>query len=855
MPIPFKATIKSLSGVASAPKMGHIKSYLNLEEIPNLNSLQDLTLNPTRAYQVDRINSIDKYIGEGVKIPRRELNQLFRFDDDSIDAVFRAVDTDYRSLSIARSFRDIANTPSLGGNLKHSIKSWFRGLDQSFKQTTLRHEGELLNAMREQGVEVMDAFSQLHNDPINFSKTYGVSQDDFIIKGLLSKGDAMLPDPVKKLANVWRAWDQKIMTEIQDLGVPIGSLEDYAFPVSIPLDTPYNIGIKNFQELVVKHIETDEQSAAYLTQSLLRGAGSSVSGGGFGFNARYVKFRSPESELAFYRGVHSLTDTDSFMNLMLLHKKNLVKRASLFLQFGHDPKSMIRKTLGRLKLAGGDVKEMDRLKGNFDRLIDVYQGRHNIDSDLAEGIRRTLSQFLTLSTSASGGSFIRNQFDFNINRGVAKAAIYNPNYTLGGTILDIVRDIGPMVAYAFKGDTRKRVDNILNIMGFGNQLESFSHWGMLSYEDIFDITDYNFANKLRTKTEKGLSKIANSLTKMNDKIYTISGQHAFTNIKRAKHLMVANQMWTNLLDSVSSYADWVKPLNKIDRMQVEHLRRSFGIGEKEFNFLKTVEKVNVSGVPGFITPEQILKTKGYDKNFRQSLANKWRSFIYNSTLDATPIPTIADSITANTLGGASSWMRLAISPFFKFADVTQAQWNRVAERVKMNAYGDLGQSLGVRGIAGFAKAGLIYTGGFMGIGWAKDILYGRDLTDYTDWENVRNAFLFSGWGGYTAMLGGSVLEPFGTNPGGVYGLTPAGSSFKQAKRIFEGISSDDPVKQTRAIQAAMKSSGVSTLWFLRGIMNRGVERAMLTPHQRKTLDRQREMWKSRKKGAGGAVTR
>ncbi len=800
-------------------------------------------------HSVDQLQYIDKTMTQlspsQLKGIRPITNRLLTLKPDDVSAVYKHFDTEIKVRKLTDVFSKNTDK-TLKGNVLNSVKAKFRGVDQTFKNMSLRHENRLQRTLSKKSPEHLVSFSMLMKNPTRFREIYGLTQDEFAAQLIAPKatGNKVVDD----LVETYRGWDKEVLQEIQASGIPIGSIDGYAAPLSMPIDAIYDIGEVSFREAFMSHVSNVNMNKGLerIIQIMKEKSTDFTQKSTINFPTRKLKFKSPLDEIQFYKKMNGIREGDgySLVNDMLVHKKGIVRKAAIVSEFGVDPKQTFKKVLNELKAKnkkGLSHKQLDdyrKLETNFDRLVDSYNGAKKVDNIFAERLGETVSAATTFFTSASGSSYLRNLFDFSLNKAAVKQAVYNPAYSLGGAIYEQVENVGNLVAHALGGRaSREGTDKVLDIMGFGSQLDTLSHFNLLSYENMYDVTSP------LSKLDGAHSHMNNALHQVNNTLLTVSGQNSFTDFRRARHIMTAQQHWTNMLDNVKGFDDWFSSFSPIEQKQIQYMEQAFGIGKKEFEALKVVGRQKIKGnvfgknIPEFITSESIVNSKVGDKFFRRELALKWQSMMYNSTLNATPVPTLADSVTAKTgLNNASSWMRFVIRPFMKFADVTDAQFAGVVDRVALASYGDRSQTLGFdKSMVNYTQAGVTYLGGFMGLIWLKDMLYNREPTDFTKTNNLLGAFVQSGFGGYPMSVLNQALSLYGTSGGGMYGPAPVGGVLRGGKTLIRGIASDDPVKFYKAMKQVSRLSGPGVLWYTRGIADKALQEALLTPSQRKKV--------------------
>ena len=834
--------------VTKIPELPHIRSLTGSENSNTVTENIGRVL-VDRPYINDYLESIENTIKDfdshSQDTVRPFLNQLLTGNEENIKTAYNEVLTESKSVDLLKSLNHIPKE-----NFKkaayNSIKMRFSGVNILYQNSYLRFENRLSKALNSLSSEHHSAFSYLLKDPDRFERLYKISQDklaEHIISGR-STNNSVLDGIIK----VYRKADQDLINEIQSAGVTIGNIDGYGSPLSIPADSIYNIGIPRFREIFQENVSNvSTRQLDGIINFLKESSEDFTYSSRFSFPVRKLEFFSPRNEINFYKEVNGLDSNYSLFSLMMSHKANIIKKSAIVSQFGIDPKKTIKKFINKVKnrqkLDKTLVKELKDIETNFNRLVDVYNGRHTVDSVFAEKLGDMVSAITTFSLSA-GGVVLRNSlFDGTINRAAVTQAIYNPKYTLGGEIVETFRNFGVLASQAIGGRADKKVVNeVLDVLGFGSALDSLSHFGLLSYENIYDV------RSPITKLDKGMASVANFFHGANNKLLKWTGQHTLFDFTRAKHIIKTEQLWTTMLDNVRDYDSWFQSLSSIEKRQVKYMESAYGLGKKEFDILKKVNRTEIKAklfgrkIPHFITPDSILNSKDIASyKDLQKTAIAWQNFIYNSSHGALPIPILGASVTARSgLHSSSSWMRLLLKPMFKFADISQSQWDNAVERVALATYGDRRKGVGFdKSLVHFTKAALIYLGGFMGVMWAKDLLLGRNPTDFTKPENLTNAFLQSGFGGYPMFMTNQMFNLFNNNDQGIYSTSPLGSVFRNFENIGKVVTAKNKKDMYKGLRSVSKFTGIGTMWYMRGLIDRSLQEALLNEYDKKLYRNQR----------------
>ena len=819
-----------------------------------------LDSNPQIFEQFEQIDAAlnNPYIEK--KVRRDTLASLFTYNSDQVKEVWGEVDSLKRSDEIVGEFKAIGGLEGNFNTLKSYMKDNFRAAEHGFNQSYWMLETNFMsNAINKvpenlRG-EAKTAFYDLLGDTPHFKESYGLSQDDFV-RTLMGVDDARVTGhpvlgPIRQAVE---QLDNDTLKYVQDLGVPVGQFDDFFLPFSIPKDAPYRL---NMEELLREVVEMDDEQIRHLVGSLFARADDTTERTGMRFNARKIKFKSPDHEIYFYRKLNYLTEEAPLLQQIIKHKKNIVRKASLIANFGMDPQRTMNRAIDELSY-GADFRTLDearQLKKNFQHLMDAYSGNLNVTNHSVEMTRVFLSRLGSIATSSSSLGFIRNMLlDNNFSLQSAGNAAYNPQYGVGAASLGVVKDF----AHVFKGFARanKRekafATELLNAMEFSNSADGINFQGLMNYEDIYD---------LGGKTRNNLiDKVAHGAGYYNNKIYSISGQHDALDFRRFRHLVSLSNMWTNLLKNYS-YKEWFDSLDGVGQNQLNHLRRNYGLGEKEFEFIKNskFERIGSGGKElDLITRENILdisediaarykRDTETAKAFKVRVANSWRKLVYLSTGHATPTPLRVDSVS-QLFKNANSWTRLMISPFLKFMDIAHAQWAGVVERAALTMYGDMRHlwKWDLKSPLKYGQTLATYTGVAMGVKWAHDMLRGQKPTDFTQPEEALRAMAGSGFLGSYAMIAslGSGVPSY-SRSSGLYSQTPAGSLIQSGGKVYrawERAGKDGNWDRFNYILAeeTRKRTGFGNLWWNRGLTSKLLEAMLLSPPQRRQLQRARD---------------
>ena len=143
-----------------------------------------------------------------------------------------------------------------------------------------------------------------------------------------------------------------------------------------------------------------------------------------------------------------------------------------------------------------------------------------------------------------------------------------------------------------------------------------------------------------------------------------------------------------------------------------------------------------------------------------------------------------------------------------------------------------------------ARTMLTYFGGYYAVVVLKDLLKGKQITDLSNPQNIEKVMASSGWGGYWAMLLSNVKGIYGSDDYGVFTGLPASNLMGSAKRSIRLYGKNSTLNQREQnfnrAKAIGSLSGVSNLWFMRGIYNYSLEQALLSPADKRRMDRRYE---------------
>lgn len=847
---------KSISVNNIETRLGFQSGSVRPEDLPQFKDLQS-----THSHTVDQINYINEALADEKLAPEisdADLNGVLTGSPDVIKQIYTKVDDNRRSLEISERFKQNGNFKDNVRGVKNYFKDVLRNVENRANHSYMITESNILKNVFKglddvQQSEAKQAFDWLLNSPEKFVETYGVSQDT-VNRAILGEVDETVSNS-KILTNIVKAFqtfDDEVIGYAQELGVPIGQLDDFFLPFRVPKDTPYILGEAPLKQLILKTTTLDEKGVDYLVEQLVKRADDTSSNTNISFGARDIQFRSTQDELDFYRAINQIDAREPLLPYLMLYKKQLLRKVSVVAGFGNNPTGVINKTINRL-VKGGDkeaAEQASKLKDDVKDLIDAYEGKLRVTSKGVENFRRGFSQAVSATTGATGVSFTRNLFtDFNWNGAAASQAVYNPNYTLGDAAMGMLKDFGFVIQTAFKTNKvfREHMSDLLAIMEIANSSDSFTHASLLNFEDIFDLSG---APNNKTFGDK----VVNGLMRFNNNIYTYSGQHALIDFRRFRQMISLQQMWTKNLENFS-HKQWAESLDDIGQKQLKHLETTYNLGEREFDFLREAIKIpfehNGRNL-GLITRDSILDTsddiakkflkKGETvEHFKRRVANGWQSLIYANLNEATPVPMTADSISAG-LRNYNSWMRFLSSIPLKFGDIAQSQWQGVADRIALATYGDKSKYIGAdRSLLKYGQALGVYTGSAIGVQWANDLLRGRKLTDMTDLRNVGRALSGSGFGGFATMAASGFLNLYPSQYSGTFATAPAGVYPKEILKIIDSVKNDDSDLMWYKISKFLtKASGYGNIWFLRGILDEMLRSAILKPTTKREYELRRD---------------
>lgn len=835
-------------------------------------------LTKEKPYAIDQLNYVQKSLDD---LPAKDLAKVSTYVNKAIDSLddvhikkaYHAVKRKQIAKDLYEAFTGTDRKFNKGNTLAR-MKSLFNGAEQGSVNASLIFENKLVVGLREKGTQHTDAFKLLYNNPDKFADLYGVNQDQIFIELIEGSGKYNDVPIVGDIINILKKADIENITGLQKAGVPIGQIKGFALGMEIPDSFAQNTTKDQFLQAFESNTKvTDFSILEDLYDSLISRTSLHNADDTLAFLSRKMKFKSAAHELQFYKTVNGIHDQSFLTSDILRFKKRSIKKALLQSSFGDNPSETFKDAIDNVKtLKGGkdldtnDFADLKDLEGWFDRHYSALRGDVNITHKTIEDLGDALSSLVSATTGALGGSFIRNAlFDFIANYGAAKQAIYNPRTGIGASAFETFKSFFDVINTGLlSAESKKQVGTLLDIMQVASMSDAIGVNNLSTFESAIESVGRGSSQKSNQVT-----KLSNALRALHSKVYSWTGSDHLLDNRRATHLIKLQRLWSNTLDSVASYEDYIKSfVDPVDVKQVGYLNTKFGIGKKEFELLKRVGRQKTNGkvlgltVPDSITPDSILNSVGIaSKSELQDLSHKWRVFLHNSLLDAAPITTNADSVTIESgLFNATSGMRLVLRPIFKFADVSQSQFNGVIERVALNSYGNRGTDYGLssgKSHFAYAKALMAYTGGSIGISWAKDYLQGREYTDYTNFGNIGRAAVFSGWGGFPLQV---FTGSFSSNRGGsgFFGNAPIAKVGRDLSKVYEGVAEGllegDNIKIYKGAYALGGFTGLTSMWYLKGVMQTAFKHALLSKPERREVEKQINTYRfpdRNKKSRGG----
>ncbi|MBE8232190.1 MAG: hypothetical protein HAW67_00545, partial [Endozoicomonadaceae bacterium] len=590
------------------------------------------------------------------------------------------------------------------------------------------------------------------------------------------------------------------------------------------------------------------------------------SGGQIGFAARNLKFKSPQAALSFYRTVNSIESDSSILSFWLRNKSRTLKKAVALSHLGNNPKETIERTIRKTFRGSADAKinlEVDRAVKEFNVKFDVYSGVSVIKSPAIRSVARGLSQILSLTTLSTARATVRNFFDFGGHALAFGNTLYDASSSIGGYANDTLRSLGFLGAHGAASlvksgaKVRAQVDGILDILGYANAFDGLSKAGLLSVENVFD------------RPGGSGNRFLNSLFTANDSLYKLSGNSSLTDFRRVRKGITLQQTWNNILER-GDYKTFVASLPEREAKQLNYLNAKFGIDEDVFNFLRKVNKITPEDqpellkgfgfgkFPSFINRDSILET-GDDiarqfkrqeetaEAFKSRVGNAWQRMIYEYIHHSVPTVRLGDSVTpyASDLPDIAV---LLLLPGFKFADITNAQWQDGVRTARVALYGAEGVSEfnnvggAVKSFGKYSKAAGIYGGIFAGIVWTKDILNNRKPTDFTNEENVGRLMLTSGFLGLYTFGASNLLNAFHSQKRGIYTGTPLASAIDKAEKLGRAVTGLSKPNQNggqlyNTIKSIHNSQGLTNLWYLKGVVDYTIYNSLLSPSEQNRENR------------------
>ena len=855
--------LKALKGGAKSINLNNIETRLGYEagsirpqDLPQFQDLQKY--NPHSVDQINYINEALKNEKLAGEITDADLNATLTGSPDLIKDIYTKVDDNRRTLEIADRFEQVGGLEKNIRGVKNYFKDVLRQVENRSNHSYMITESNLLKnifkGLDEVGqTEAKQAWDYLLNSPEKFTEFYGIDQDAINRAILGEVDDTIANSPVlSNIVKAFQTFDDEVVGFAQELGVPVGQLDDFYLPFRVPKDTPYILGKDQLTQLLLDTTTMDEKGINYVVDQLVKRADDTSVDSNISFKARNIEFKSSQAELDFYRAINQIDSREPLLPYLMNYKRQLLRKTSLIASFGSNPIGTIEKSINRL-IKGGDataVENARRLKDNVKGLLDAYEGKLRVTHKGVENFRKGLSQVVSIFTGATGLSFTRNLInDFGVHGAAAPQAVFNPNYNIGDAALGIVSDFVNVIKTGFRvnKDFREHMTDLLSIMEIANSADSYSHTGLLNFEDVFDV---NASPSNKTLGDK----IVNGLFKLNNNIYTYSGQHSLIDFRRFRQMISLQQMWTKNLQNYS-YKQWSDNLDDIGKKQLQYLETTYNLGEAEFNFLREANKIPFEHKGrnlDLLSRDSILDTaddiaKKYLKKgetveaFKRKVANGWQGLIYANLNEATPIPFAADSLSAGAREH-NSYMRLLLTLPLKFGDIAQAQWNSVIDRVALSVYGDKSKYIGAdRSLARYAAAGAIYTGGGIGITWGHDILQNRAPTDFTDPVNIAKAITSSGFGGYSTMVISGMANLYPSYYQGLFSEAPAAALLNSAIKLFNSAAKDDPdLMWYKFATEIRKLTGFGNMWYTRGLFDEMLRSMLLNPTTRREYEIRRD---------------
>ena len=852
--------------VPRIPKMGNVIKNLGIDAIPDQKFFNDfVTSKPHTAEFLDRIDQsfADPAIAKelGSLSPR-----VFTGDETLIKDLYSKTQSRLKANELEGRFQS-----SLGATdgekvtgIKNTLKQSLRYIEENSNQGYKQFEQGILKEVHNYGFKTKQAFDMASKSPKQFEKAYGISQRKLMANMLDDTKIGI--EELDNVAKIIRSADDAFIKGLQQQGTYIGKYDNYFMPFSIPEDSVSILGEDAVKGLLLKHTKLEADSVDDILANFggFKDFGSKGAATG-DFQMRKADFKSGEDAIEFYSQMNQLDFKDNLLMHYFFHKQRTLRKATIINELGVDPVNTIRNAVSKIKKQFNDKKVARRLETaatDFEMRLEVLNGKKFIDGKLAYSLSTALNMSMSFLTRTPGRSTVRNLvMDYEGNALRYGNSLYNGDFTMGKSVVRIVNSLKYMMAQAFpgKGGVKKEaIERVLDIANFANSADSITMTNMNMFEDILDTTTKASIRKLGTKdgAAEAVDAFNQKLSKGMDAAYRLSGNHALTDMARARKIMSIQQMFTNVIEQ-ESYKSWLESLKPRELQEANWMLNKFGFDENMFNFLKKSSKTKVDipnkdlkglgfkNVPPFISKEGIMETSDDIANqfkkktetakaFKERISRNWQRFIYNSVNASIPISNIADSVTVPVLYNTPSWLALTLRPMLKFADPAATQFQGLADRIALAVYGNTEKYIGFDASIGqWGKSIARYGGYTAAFLWMKDLLNNRAPTDFRKPDNAIKLAALSGFGGYQMMVASSVAGIFGgRGTGSSLESTPAFRAYDVAKNLTKAAKEGSVGKAARTLHGANPFTG---LWYGSGLVDYSINNTLLDRSEKDEL--------------------
>ena len=841
------------------PRMNNIFKLLDIEQLqPLQKSILDIYYD-SKPYLNDYVEKIDASVGtlnDTSAYKSRVALLLNSPEDGSVRALYEDIDASVKTQRLA-SYLDSSNLTDkqLLRNAKSFSKQMLRSLEHSIKQNYRVFEQGVIKDFEKSGIETMEAFKLLLKAPQKFSSLYGVDIGDFAAR--LYDGQTEFNDPVlNNIGNNLLNAQAKLLEDFKKTGAFVRPHGSFFLNATLTPEHLTLIGRERLYEaLTTLTKNTEEQIEARLTslEKPKYGTKDLVED----FRTGGLEFKSGKEFIEFKRLLDKDEGVENIFHEFFLHKQRQIRTAQIQFQFGNRPADVLANAIGHSRLQLG--KKLDeRLTQNYKALtksltgqIQLLAGQKFIDDAFMHNIGSIVNQTMSIVTAAPARSTIRNLFiDYEANALAVGNSLYNDKYEIGGTAQRIFRNFSYLVSQAIGNPKQKQaVEDILSVAGWANSMDGLTFSNILAFEDVLTANPDLGSEAVRTQWfNQQLSRVQSSL-------FRLSGNHALIDFVRARRFVSLQQMFSTVLKH-NSFDEWMESLPVRQKNELQFLSDRYGLDREAFEFLKVAKKAKINidnhvtrglhfgKVPEYISRDSILETpdsvvkpflkKGQDATlFKEQMATNWQRFVYNALTAFAPVPTVADSVSAPIATNLPSWTVLGLRPFLKFADVANAQWTDLAERIAIQIYGDTSKYIGLDGsLPLYGKALTLYLGATAAHVWVKDLLNNREPTDFKDVEASLRLFAMSGFGGYHTMVGANALGLFPTAGRSIYKMTPLGAGVNDIKAIGKAFKESDSRLGHLGI-ALHKANPYTQLWYASGLVDTFLTNILLSPREKR----------------------